>query len=223
MPKTLNNNNEKYKFSDNYLNICYNFKGDIMNSYKDFITFLNSLNKRPKLLLHSCCGPCSSSVLELLTKYFDIDVYYYNPNIYPEKEYLKRENEQIKLLNNLKNINFIKAPYDHENFNLLTKDLEKEKEGGARCYKCIKLRMEKTCKYAKEHNYDFFTTTLSVSPHKNSKMINEIGYELSEKYNISYLYSDFKKQEGYKRSIELSKKYNLYRQDYCGCQYSIKK
>lgn len=194
-----------------------------MNSYKEFEQFLDSLKERPKLLLHSCCGPCSSSVLELLVKYFDIDVYYYNPNIYPEAEFIKRKNTQEKLLKKLdKNIKFIEGDYNYELFKESTKGLEQEPEGGSRCKNCINLRMEETCKYAKENGYDYFTTTLSVSPHKNSKMINEIGFSLEKKYNMPYVYSDFKKKEGYKRSIILSKEYDLYRQDYCGCQYSIR-
>ena len=191
-----------------------------MNSYKEFLSFLENLSYRPKLLLHSCCGPCSSSVLEFLSKYFDIDVYYYNPNIYPKEEYIKRKEEQKRLLNNL-NINYIEGDYDTDLFNLKIKGLESEPEGGSRCFECIKLRMEKTAFYAKANNYEYFTTTLSVSPHKNSKMINEIGYALEKDIGVKYLYSDFKKNNGYKRSIDLSKKYNLYRQDYCGCQYSL--
>ena len=192
-------------------------------SYKDFESFLNNLDYRPKLLLHSCCGPCSSSVLELLVKYFDIDVYYYNPNIYPESEFIKRRNEQEKLLKALdQSINFIEGEYDYNLYKKTVSGLEDEKEGGLRCKSCINLRMEKACIYAKEHNYDYFTTTLSVSPHKNSKMINEIGYILENKYNMPYVYSDFKKKDGYKRSIILSKEYDLYRQDYCGCEFSIR-
>ena len=193
--------------------------GDNMDNYKEFEKFLNNLDYRPKLLLHSCCGPCSSSVLELLTKYFDVDIYYYNPNIYPLEEYNKRLGVQKELLDKL-NIKLIEGNYDYNSFLSIVKGLENEPEGGLRCRKCIAMRMEDSIKYAKDNNYDYFTTTLSVSPHKNSKMINEIGYSLEEKYNFPYLYSDFKKKNGYKRSIELSKKYNLYRQDYCGCQYS---
>ena len=194
-----------------------------MNSYKDFLLFLEKLGKRPKLLLHSCCGPCSTSVLELLNKYFEVDVYYYNPNIYPEEEYILRKENQEKVIDNLKkNISFIEGEYEPLIYEEKVIGLENEKEGGLRCKKCILLRMEKTAIYAKENNYDYFTTTLSVSPHKNSKMINEIGYSLEEKYNIPYLYSDFKKKDGYKRSIELSKKFNIYRQDYCGCKHSKK-
>lgn len=194
-----------------------------MQSYKEFEEFLKNLKERPKLLLHSCCGPCSSAVLELLNKYFEVDIYYYNPNIYPEEEFVKRSNTQEKLLKRLNDkVNFIEGEYDYNLYKKTVSGLENEKEGGLRCKKCINLRMEEACRYAKEKGYDFFTTTLSVSPHKNSKMINEIGYALEEKYNIPYLYSDFKKKDGYKRSVLLSKEYDLYRQDYCGCEYSIR-
>ncbi len=194
-----------------------------MNSYKEFEEFLKKLDYRPKLLLHSCCGPCSSSVLELLIKYFDVDIYYYNPNIYPESEFIKRSNAQKSLLKKLdSNIKFIEGKYDYSLFNDTISGLESEKEGGSRCRKCINLRMEEACRYAKDNGYEFFTTTLSVSPHKNSKMINEIGFSLEKKYDMPYLYSDFKKKDGYKRSIVLSKEYDLYRQDYCGCQYSLR-
>lgn len=192
-----------------------------MESYLEFENFLNNLDRRPRLLLHSCCGPCSTSVLELLSKYFIVDVYYYNPNIYPKGEYIKRRDEQERLLKCLDyDIKFIEGEYDNESYEALIKGLEEEREGGARCKRCINLRMERACRYAKENGYDFFTTTLSVSPHKNSKMINDIGYDLSFRYSMPYLYSDFKKKDGYKRSILLSKEYNLYRQDYCGCKYS---
>lgn len=191
-----------------------------MNSYKDFLTFLDKLDYKPKLLLHSCCGPCSTSVLELLSKYFIVDVYYYNPNIYPEEEFIKRKEEQRRILNDL-NIKYVEGDYDTSLYDKEVKGFESYPEGGLRCKKCIKMRMENACKYALANNYDYFTTTLSVSPHKNSKMINEIGYDLEKKYGIKYLYSDFKKKDGYKRSIELSLKYNLYRQNYCGCKYSL--
>ena len=191
-----------------------------MTNYKEFENFLKSLDKRPKLLLHSCCGPCSTSVIELLSKYFDIDVYYYNPNIYPEDEFIKRKEEQKRLLSSL-GIKYIEGEYDYNLFKEKTAGLEPEPEGGARCKACINFRMEETSKYAKDNGYDFFTTTLSVSPYKNSKMINEIGYNLEKEYGVKYLYSDFKKKDGYKRSIELSNKYDLYRQDYCGCQHSL--
>lgn len=189
----------------------------MITNYKEFENFLENTKEKKKLLIHACCGPCSTSVLELLNKYFLIDVLYYNPNIYPEEEYKKRLNELKKVSKNV-----ISFSYDSDLFTNLVKGLETEKEGGLRCYKCIEARLRKTATYAKENGYDFFTTTLSVSPHKNSKMINEIGYKLEKEYNIKYLYSDFKKKEGYKRSITLSKDLNLYRQTYCGCKYSIK-
>lgn len=185
-----------------------------------------NINKTPTLLLHSCCGPCSSYVLEYLTNYFKITILYYNPNISPYDEYKKRLEEQVRLINNLpvKNkVDLLECDYDNIEFEKMVKGLENEKEGGSRCHKCYRLRLEKTAKLAKENNFDYFSTTLTVSPYKNSKVLNEIGKSLSELYNVKYLYSDFKKKEGYKRSIELSRIYNLYRQDYCGCIYSKKK
>ena len=177
----------------------------------------------PSLLLHSCCAPCSSQVITSLTNYFDITILYYNPNIYPKEEYLKRKKEQIKLINEINNINkleIIDCDYDNDIYEQEIKGLENEQEGGSRCYKCFYLRLNKTAQIAKENNYDFFSTTLTISPYKNSKLINIIGKDLEKKYNITWLYSDHKKRDGYKKSIELSKKYNLYRQNYCGCIYS---
>lgn len=193
-----------------------------MTSYKEFEEFLNSLSSRPKLLLHSCCGPCSTSVLELLTKYFEISIYYYNPNIYPFSEYEKRKGEQKKVIKEFPSVKFIEGSYDDDLYFDITSGMESFPEGGKRCYECISFRMENACRYALDNNYDFFTTTLSVSPHKNSKMINTIGYSLSNKYSMPYLYSDFKKKNGYIISILLSNKYDLYRQNYCGCKYSLK-
>lgn len=184
---------------------------------------LSTINKPKKLLLHSCCAPCSSYVLLYLTKYFDITIFYYNPNITDSQEFEKRLNEQIRLVNEItkeNKINIIKGKYEKEKFEEMVKGLEKEKEGGARCFKCYHLRLEETAKLAKEKGYDYFTTTLSISPYKNSSKINEIGEELEKEYGIKYLYADFKKKDGYKKSIELSHKYNLYRQNYCGCIYS---
>lgn len=186
---------------------------------------LNNINKKKKLLLHSCCAPCSSYVITYLTKYFDITILYYNPNIFPYEEYLKRKNEQIKLIHEItteNNINIIDCDYENELYTKQIKGLEKEPEKGKRCNICYRMRIEKTAVIAKEKKYDYFCTTLSVSPHKNASLINKIGEELEEKYKVKWLYSDFKKKDGYKKSIELSKKYNLYRQDYCGCIYSQK-
>jgi len=177
----------------------------------------------PKLLLHSCCAPCSSYVLEYLSEYFDITIFYYNPNISPIEEFNKRIEEQKRLISKLpvKNkISFIEGNYENDKYEKLIKGLEMEKEGGSRCHLCYKLRLEETAKLAKEKGFDYFTTTLSISPYKNSKVLNEIGEELGKTYDINYLYADFKKRDGYKRSIELSKIYGLYRQDYCGCIYS---
>ena len=186
---------------------------------------LNSLNGKKKLLLHSCCGPCSSYVISYLTKYFDITVLYYNPNISPYEEYLKRKEEQIKVINELKKeydniIDIMDCDYDNDLYEDKIKGLEDEPERGSRCRVCYKMRMEKTAKIAKENDYDYFCTTLSVSPYKNSTWINEFGSDLEKEYNIRWLYSDFKKKDGYKESIRLSQKYNLYRQNYCGCVYS---
>lgn len=184
---------------------------------------INNLNCIPKVLLHSCCAPCSTQVISVLSDYFDITVFYYNPNIEPKEEYLKRKEEQINLLKKIKTknkIDFLDCDYFNNEFKNIAIGYENCPEGGQRCHRCYYLRMEKTCKVAKENGYDYFCTTLSVSPYKNSNVLNEIGSTLEKKYNIKYLYSDFKKENGYKKSIEYSKKYNLYRQNYCGCSYS---
>lgn len=183
---------------------------------------INNLTYKPTLLLHACCGVCSSSVLEKLAPFFNITVFYYNPNIYPEGEYYKRLNTLKKLVKKANiNVEILEIGYDNKKFDVIAQNLENEKEGGTRCTKCFYLRLETTAKIAKEKKYDYFCTTLSVSPYKDSQKLNKIGRVLEEKYNIKYLYSDFKKKEGYKRSNELSKKYNLYRQNYCGCKYSL--
>ncbi|HAN09461.1 MAG TPA: hypothetical protein DCP90_02480 [Clostridiales bacterium] len=182
-----------------------------------------AMQRKPKLLLHSCCAPCSTYVIEYLLSYFDISVLYYNPNIYPEEEYLKRKDEQIRLINEIKQdkyINIIDIEYEREKFEQIALGYEGEKEGGARCVRCFRFRMIRTAEIAKEKSYDYFCTTLTVSPHKNAEKINEIGELIQKEVGIKWLYSDFKKNEGYKKSIELSKKYDLYRQDYCGCEYS---
>lgn len=184
---------------------------------------ISKLNTKPKLLLHACCGICSSSVLERLYPFFDITILYYNPNIYPKEEYIKRLNTQKEVIEKMKlKVNLLEIGYNSEDFDKIAKGLENEKEGGARCTKCFYLRLDKAAQIAKENNFDYFTTTLSVSPYKNSQTLNKIGSVLEEKYQIKYLYSDFKKKEGYKRSSQLSKQYNLYRQHYCGCAYSLK-
>ena len=177
----------------------------------------------PTLLLHACCAPCSSSVLERLSDIFKITILFYNPNITDEKEYNKRLAEIKKFIKEFKTkneVSLIEGRYLPSEYFSISKGLEEEKERSKRCYLCYKLRLEEAATVAKEKNFDFFTTTLSLSPHKNAKWINEIGQDLEKEYQTTFLYSDFKKKEGYKRSIELSKKYNLYRQDYCGCIYS---
>lgn len=180
----------------------------------------------PTLLLHVCCAPCSSYVLELLSNYFKITLVYYNPNIYPKTEYDKRYGEIDKVLkgtNAKYPISGLEVEYDSSKFYEISKGLENEEEGGVRCHKCYYLRMEKTASLAKELDFDYFTTTLSISPYKNASILNRIGEVLEEKYQVKYLYADFKKKEGYKRSIELSKEYDLYRQEYCGCIFSMQK
>ena len=178
-------------------------------------------NIRPELLIHSCCAPCSSYVLEYLTKYFDITVFYYNPNISPEQEYHHRVEEQKRLISEMcPDVKLIEGTYEPQKFYEMAKGLENEPERGARCLKCYRMRLEKTAEVAKSGNFDFFTTTLSISPQKDSAVLNEIGRQLSTEYDIPYLFSDFKKRGGYKRSIELSAQFNLYRQNFCGCIFS---
>lgn len=180
-------------------------------------------DKKPKLLLHSCCAPCSSYPLEYLSKYFDITVLYYNPNIYPQSEFEFRSKEQVRLIDLMNLTNCVKVvccEYDSESFYEAVKGLEDIPEGGKRCYMCFNLRLEYAAQYAKKHDFDYFTTTLTISPHKNAEVLNSIGKEISEKYNVKYLFSDFKKKNGYKKSCEISSEYGLYRQDYCGCVFS---
>ena len=217
---------------------------------------LDKLTKRleaegrvPRLLLHSCCAPCSSYVLEYLSNYFSITVFYYNPNIFPESEYTKRICEQQMLIDRLTvkyPVMFVAGPYDSERFFQMAKGLEHVKEGGVRCHKCYELRLRETARMAKNAEFDYFTTTLSISPlkkadklneigcdgskvhatagasliEKKADKLNEIGRRLGDEYGVPYLLSDFKKKNGYKRSIELSREYGLYRQDYCGCVFS---
>ncbi|MBQ1353428.1 MAG: epoxyqueuosine reductase QueH [Ruminococcus sp.] len=177
----------------------------------------------PRLLLHVCCAPCSSYCLEYLSEYFDITVYYYNPNISPESEYRFRlsEEERYISLRDFKNpVSITDSVYDPREFLDAVRGLEREPEGGKRCEKCFRLRLEASAKKAKELGMDCFTTTLTISPLKNAALLNEIGFELGEKYGVMWLPSDFKKREGYKRSIVLSREYDLYRQNYCGCAFS---
>lgn len=197
-----------------------------MNYQKELDIIIEKLNKdqhRPKLLIHSCCAPCSSYVLEYLSNYFDITVYYYNPNIYPEEEYLKRVEEQQRFIQAIplsSKVQFIPGEYHPEDYYRKVKGLEDEPEGGSRCFVCYELRLKEAAKTAADNGFEYFTTTLSISPYKNAEKLNEIGNKLGSEYGVSYLPSDFKKKNGYKRSIELSNEYMLYRQDYCGCVYS---
>lgn len=179
------------------------------------------------LLLHSCCGPCSTSVIERLVREYKITVFFYNPNITDREEYLKRKENQIKFIENYnQNINqvdtiaFLEGPYDSETFLVAAKGLESEPEGGKRCTECFKIRLEKTAETAKMTGNDCFATTLTVSPHKNGALIHKIGMDLAIRYGLTYLAEDFKKKAGYQRSIELSKEFGLYRQHFCGCEYS---
>lgn len=180
---------------------------------------------KPKLLLHSCCGPCSTAVIEKLLNDYDITVFYFNPSIYPQEEYVHRRDEQKRFLSELTKssgieVHFIEGDYDHDSFCNLVQGLEDCKEGGERCKECFKQRLLQTARLAKEKGFDYFDTTLSVSPHKNYELISEIGKSIEQELSIKYLAGNYKKQDGYKRSIELSKEYGLYRQNYCGCEFS---
>ncbi len=177
--------------------------------------------KRPKLLLHSCCGPCSTSVIDRLNPYFEIIVYYYNPNISPKEEYIRRAEEQRIYLESL-GIEYILGDYEVEKYESVIKGLEDKKEGGRRCLECFRLRLEKTAQKADELNIGYFTTTLTVSAHKNSQLINEAGIKIAGKYKVEYLVSDFKKEGGYQKSVDMSRELGMYRQDYCGCKFSKK-
>ena len=186
---------------------------------------MNNIKEGTKLLLHACCAPCSSAVLERLSNFFEITIFYYNPNITEEKEYLKRIEELKKYISFVKYkypLSLIPGNYEPQMFFEMAKGLEDEPERGKRCYKCYAMRLEESARIADELGFDYFCTTLTLSPHKNSNWINEIGEDLNNRYNSIYLYSDFKKRNGYKRSIELSREYDLYRQDYCGCVYSLR-
>ena len=199
-----------------------------VNYQKELEKLLKQLGEEqrvPSLLIHSCCAPCSSYVLEYLSEYFKITIFYYNPNIYPESEYTKRILEQQKLIRDMKfryPVSFLAGKYDKEKFYEMAAGMEDLKEGGTRCMKCYELRLTETARQAVAGEFDYFTTTLSISPMKNAQKLNEIGVRVGEEYGVKYLVSDFKKKNGYKRSIELSKEYGLYRQDYCGCEFSMR-
>lgn len=181
--------------------------------------------RAPKLFLHSCCAPCSTYVLEYLSRYFAITVFYYNPNIYPEEEYRKRVKEQKQFIQNFpaqNEISFLEGTYDKDRFYEMAKGLEMEPEGQKRCMGCYRLRLQEAAVRARSHGMDFFTTTLSISPMKDAEKLNQIGEALAKEYGVEYLNSDFKKKNGYQRSVEISRDFHMYRQDYCGCVFSIR-
>jgi epoxyqueuosine reductase len=182
---------------------------------------LKNLNGRPSLLLHACCAPCSSYCIEYLSKYFDITLYFYNPNIESIEEYDKRYGEFVKIVNKFQGVKTVYEKYDQSEWTEKIKGFENCKEGGDRCTICYRLRLEKAMEYAIENNFNYFASTLSISPYKNAKKLNDIGEEISKNKEILYLVNDFKKKGGYLRSIQLSKELNLYRQNYCGCVYSM--
>ena len=191
-----------------------------INYEEKMLNQIESAKKGAKLLLHSCCAPCSSACLERLKEHFQITILYYNPNIEQEEEYEKRKNEQIRFLKETGWADFLDCDHDKSAYEEIAKGYESEPERGARCYRCYALRLDKTAQVAKENAFDYFATTLTLSPHKNAEWLNQIGEEVAGRYGVSYLFSDFKKKGGYPRSIALSKEYNLYRQDFCGCKYS---
>ena len=218
---------------------------NVINYQKELDKIIDGLQReerRPSLLLHSCCAPCSSYCMEYLSQFFDITIYFYNPNITDEEEYRHRVEEQQRLIREFPGVKFVEGPYDPESFFVIAKGLEMVPEGGERCFRCYELRLKQAVEAAKLGGYDYVTTTLTISPLKNSKKLNEIGGELvsgnkvakqesselestelestEHKNTLSWLPSDFKKKNGYKRSVELSAQYDLYRQDYCGCIYS---
>ena len=185
-------------------------------------TLLPTLEGKPRLFLHSCCGPCSTYVLEYLAQYFEITLFYYNPNIFPKDEYQHRLETQKEVLEKTGFATLVEGDYRHSDFLSVVRGYEAEPEGGARCEFCFRLRMEEAARLAKEGGYDYFATTLSVSPHKNAALLGLIGEELEARYGVKHLPSDFKKREGYKRSVALSNELGLYRQDYCGCEFSLR-
>lgn len=191
--------------------------------FEEEIKKIRESGVKPRLLLHACCAPCSSHVLTVLREIFDITVFFYNPNIQPESEFDFRYDELYRLISEMGlSVRLIKGDYDTRRFFEIAASHETDPEGGPRCYGCYRLRLSAAASVAEKEGFDYFTTTLSISPHKNAEWLNKIGEELQKEYGVRYLYSDFKKKEGYKHSIELSRQYNLYRQDYCGCVYSKK-
>ncbi len=200
-------------------------KQNYQHQTENIISQHQSAGETPTLLLHSCCAPCSSYVLEYLSESFKITVFYYNPNIYPDEEYFHRVREQQEFIKKFpaKNpISFIEGEFDKHRFYETVKGMENMREGGERCFACYELRLREAAECAKEQGMNYFCTTLSISPLKNAKKLNEIGQRLAEEYGVRYLPSDFKKKNGYKRSVEISREYGMYRQDYCGCVFSMR-
>lgn len=193
-----------------------------VNYEEKMLAQIAEIKKGTRLLLHSCCAPCSSACLERLKDYFSVTVLYYNPNIDDEAEYEKRKAEQIRFLQRTGFADFLDCDHDKEAFLKMAEGLENEPERGARCYRCYALRLDKTAQIAKENGFAYFATTLTLSPYKNADWLNEIGEKIAGRYGVNYLYSDFKKKGGYHRSIALSKEFDLYRQEYCGCSFSQK-
>lgn len=201
--------------------MCYTIHMQKENYYLKMLAEIESLHgKKMKLLLHSCCGPCSTHCIEMLRPHFDVTVLFYNPNITEEAEYLKRKETQLQCLQQYTDVSFMDCDYNTDVFFAIAKGREGLKEGGARCYLCYDLRIDYTAQMAEKNEYTYFCSTLSVSPHKNSAWINKIGEKLQQKYAVKWLPSDFKKQNGYRTSVMLAQKQNLYRQNYCGCVYS---
>lgn len=198
-------------------------KPNYQQRMEEVIACVGSGGRVPKLLLHSCCAPCSSWCLKILSEYFSVTVFYYNPNIYPEEEYRMRVEEQVRFLSEFPvkhPVSFIEGEYDTDRFYQMAEGFEDVPEGGERCFGCYRLRLRETAEMAKQQGFDYFTTTLSISPLKNADKLNEIGGELAEEFGVDYLFSDFKKKDGYRKSTEISKEYDMYRQYYCGCVFS---
>lgn len=202
---------------------------NVVNYQKEMEREIQSITAEvrvPTLMLHSCCAPCSTHCIEQLAQYFQVTVFYYNPNIYPPEEYEKRAKEQQQFLTRFptaRPVRFLEGEYDPAVFYETVRGYEKEKEGGERCFRCYALRLGETAKRAAEGDFEYFTTTLTISPLKNAAKLNEIGQEMGERYGVKFLPSDFKKKNGYKRSTELSREYDMYRQNYCGCVFSIRR
>ena len=191
------------------------------HNYENMMTEqIKGVKKGERLLLHSCCAPCSSACLERLKEHFSVTVLYYNPNIDEREEYEKRKAEQIRFLKETGWADFLDCDHEAEKFLQMSQGMENEPERGARCYRCYALRLEKTAQVAKENGFAYFATTLTLSPYKNAEWLNEIGENVGGRYGLNYLYTDFKKKGGYHRSVELSNEYGLYRQDFCGCKFS---